>query len=1004
MDPFTTIALGIIANFGFNFMQGQWLAGRAFDGLKNILFGDAETVSNLEDRHWARLYSHTNLMSKVKVYQKATNRIHSLLDLSETFDKAISQNEPSLKGKIDEALNYLKKDKDAYNDIIRELQLSMLWELLRRSPSPEALKKREEDVLRDYGEKLRTRCQKLDLFGVRGASDVGVQLENIFVTLSFFERVPYGGLPRIHREDFPNDERVMEYLSRYKSQTLIKADDLFVHPPKNALLILGMPGAGKTTLLKYQSLQYLKSFSNPSDTDHKIYLPIFIRLRNFVKYEGYLLSRISKYLKEETGEPFDDEFLELYLKAGHVALFYDGLDEIADTAQRNKMAEDIATFVEDYPQGLHVVTCRIAAYPEITVDMSSLAKFTIDDMNEEQQSEFIRKWYNARVSQWDGKNTDELADRMIEKIESNPSIRRLAVNPLMLTIMAIIYSDFRTLPDTRLKLYEECIEVLMRRRDEARGHPAVQLIRGMMPTPQFILGELGYGLHKDSEIQGSGIAEPPREDIQSRIANIIIERRKVIDDDKIDAIRSQEIPDFCRFIEERTSVLVDRGMGRYGFVHQTFQEYFAAYYLNTIRDVEELWNEIKDKIWRPYWWEALLLLSEMLAQSGDVLDVLLEKTIEEAEVKKEPSHLRLLADIVIRGTPVTDFFKSTVLKTLYEKCFADDEFSGDYPDKLEKLGAYGLNEETYTLLEKDIVDSSDNRRHWSINYFAVRNDLIETYVERFERVVEPYIEGKRVRECLLPLLGDLKHLAAPILRLTDIESTIMPWHLPPVLLLCHRYLMESKQFDSYVLMKFSAGMFVYSSNLAFLTLPLAVDQNRILALARNLNRIRDRTLDQALARVLALALDLNKVLALALNPALNQALARVLALAPNIDWTRDKTRAQIIDAIDDESLFHGTMIHTATLLEFLSDEGEEFPPHLAYALEKQPDPPSPYVCAARLFRRFIRREITPEEELEFQQLLNIEDEEVRHIFDLAYLTEPETRESIFRFRTELESS
>jgi len=1043
MEPFKTIALGIIANFGYNFIKEHRIADKAFDGLKTLLFGDAKTVSEIRDCQLARLYSHTNLVSKVKVYQKATNRIHSLLDLVETFDKAISQNEPSLKGKIDEALNYLRTDAKAYDEIIHRLQLGMLWELLRKAHSPEELKKREADVINDYGEKLKKRCQKLDLFGVRGASDVGVQLENIFVTLSFFGSVPPGGLPRIHRDDFPDDERVIEYLSPYKSQEPIEADELFVDPPKNALLILGMPGAGKTTLLKYQSLQYLKSFSNPSDADRQIYLPIFIRLRNFVEYEGYLISRISDYLKDETGEPFDSELLELYLKAGNVAIFYDGLDEIADTAQRNKMAEDIATFVGDYPKGLHVITCRIAAYPEITVGMSSFAKFTLDDMDESRRSEFIHKC--ARASLWEGEDLDKLADRLIKKIEGTPSIRQLAVNPLMLTIMSIIYADLRNLPDTRLELYEECVNVLMHRRDEARGHPAVQEIRRMMPQPHFILGELAYGLHKDSEVQGSGIAEPPREEIQSRLAKIIMERRKVADDDKRDAIRTREVPDFCKFIEERTSILVDRGMGRYGFAHQTFQEYFAAYYLNTIWDVEKLWSEIKEKIWSPYWREALLLLSEMLARRGDVLDVLLEKTMEEAR-RKEESSLLLFTDIVFRGIPVTDFFKSRVLERLYEQCLANGELSGDYVDRLEKLGDYGLNEETYTLLEKNIGGTSNKRRLWAIRYFSVRNDLIETYIKQFEKTVEPYVEDSRVRECLLPLLGDLKCLAAPILRSVDVESMITPWCLPPALPFYHGYLTEGERFaePSYVLRKLSAGMFVYSSNLAFLTLGLglALDRDSARALARTLASDLDRALGLALDRNLSLALArdlalvrslaLNRAQSLALALALNldlvqaQALARTLVLDriltracaqardPNQDLALDYSRARaqdlaldqaqirVIAAIDGDRLFHGAMIHTATLLELVSDGKEELPPHLAYALEKQPDPPSPYVRAAQLFCRFIRREITPEEELEFQQLLNIEDEEVRHIFDLAYLTDAETREPIFRFRSKLE--
>jgi hypothetical protein len=396
--------------------------------------------------------------------------------------------------------------------------------------------------------------------------------------------------------------------------------------------------------------------------------------------------------------------------------------------------------------------------------------------------------------------------------------------------------------------------------------------------------------------------------------------------------------------------------------------------------------------------------------------VQLENIKETKVLKKGSAHLLLLADIVIQGTPVTDFFKSMVLKHLYETCREYGELSGGFADRLGKLGDYELNEQTYTLLEKDIVGTSDEERHWSIRYFSIRNDLIKTYIKQFERTVEPYVEDNRVRECLLPLLGDLKRLAAPILRFADIETLITPWYLPPILLFYYRYLMEGEQFfdSSYVLEKLSAGMFVYSSRLAFLALTLALaldrdraqdrtlarflDRNLALALERTLARARARALDPALALNLARIRDL--VLPLALNQILLLALDRARTLNPDWNWVH----AHAIATIDDEALFHGTMIHMATLLEFLFGEGNEPPSHLTHALEKQPDPPSPYVRAAQLFRRFIRREITPEEELEFQRLLNIEDEEVRHIFDLAYLTDPKTREPIFRFRTKLEST
>jgi hypothetical protein len=105
--------------------------------------------------------------------------------------------------------------------------------------------------------------------------------------------------------------------------------------------------------------------------------------------------------------------------------------------------------------------------------------------------------------------------------------------------------------------------------------------------------------------------------------------------------------------------------------------------------------------------------------------------------------------------------------------------------------------------------------------------------------------------------------------------------------------------------------------------------------------------------------------------------------------------------INSDPVFHGAIIHTATLIEFFLKKESDLPEHLKYAIDKQPTQSSPYVRSAQLFRKFIRREITREEEIEFQRLLDIEEDEIRHIFDLAYLTNPVTRNPIFRFRYKL---
>jgi hypothetical protein len=573
-----TIGLGVIANFTYNFMQGHKIAGRAYEALRSKLFGEAKTASEVKDEMWARLCKHTDLIQKVKLYQEAGNRLYSLRELGETFRKALGQQDaPSLEKRANEVLTFLWEEKELYDEILHELQLDILWELLKRIP-PDRLRKRQEEVIRDYGEKLRTRCQIPDLAGVRGGRGAGVEVEDIYVNLYFLPREPPGGIPRIHPGDAPDDRRMMEYLERYGGKTPVEVDRLFANPPDEPILILGLPGAGKTTLAKYQSLQYVQSFEKQLDSGMPKYLPVFIRLRDFAESKDYLLDRLSWYLTSRTGEPMDSHILKFHLSLGQAAIFYDGLDEVADIAQRNRMAEDIDVFAKDYPEAFHVVTCRIAGYQEITSDMSSFAKYTIDDMKEEQQNTFIEKWYSARRDFFRERNMDDLVKNLQGKIKASSRLQHLAANPLMLTIMAFIYGERENIPDTRLELYTECVEVLLHRRDEATGQITVHELQGMMPTPKYVLGELAYGFHRDWEAQGSGIAELPRAEVQNRIVDIIIRGRKPEDDYERSAIK-EEVPRFCTIIETRTSILADRGMGPYGFIHQTFQEYFAAYYL-----------------------------------------------------------------------------------------------------------------------------------------------------------------------------------------------------------------------------------------------------------------------------------------------------------------------------------------------------------------------------------------------------------------------------------------
>jgi len=67
-------------------------------------------------------------------------------------------------------------------------------------------------------------------------------------------------------------------------------------------------------------------------------------------------------------------------------------------------------------------------------------------------------------------------DSLSRGIESNDRIRPLAVNPLLLTVIAIAHWNRKRLPEQRVDLYDECVDVLLGQRKEAeRVHASRQV-------------------------------------------------------------------------------------------------------------------------------------------------------------------------------------------------------------------------------------------------------------------------------------------------------------------------------------------------------------------------------------------------------------------------------------------------------------------------------------------------------------------------------------------------
>ena len=93
----------------------------------------------------------------------------------------------------------------------------------------------------------------------------------------------------------------------------------------------------------------------------------------------------------------------------------------------------------------------------------------IDPFDEEKINHLITAWYTeaARMGLMSGSEAGERAERLQAAVQ-RPDLRVLAPNPLLLTMMALLHSSWGRLPDDRVRLYGEIVELLLARWEQSR--------------------------------------------------------------------------------------------------------------------------------------------------------------------------------------------------------------------------------------------------------------------------------------------------------------------------------------------------------------------------------------------------------------------------------------------------------------------------------------------------------------------------------------------------------
>jgi len=412
-------------------------------------------------------------------------------------------------------------------------------------------------------------------------------------------------------------------------------------------VILGDPGAGKTTLLNYLALHQAQAQRDGKERVQvgeedlgEAQLPVFLRIADYAEQlaqqpELSLLEFLEQFYQlvikvDSSPLPTDKENNHLpispspqiplsasprlrvsasrlsgKLQSGQCIVLLDGLDEVFDQSSRKGIVKQIEQLVGDYPYNKYVITSRIAGYKDVKLS-DRFSEFTITDMAMEQVEQFLQRWCLAiekaqkpeAEKEFQKRAAEEEAQELLKAIQGNEGVKRLTGNPLLLTILALIHRNGSRLPQRRVEVYALAVKTLIE---------DWQLHKKLPEAPQALLKEsevmellapLAYWMH---EHKPAGLVSEA-EVIQQLSAKLA----ELSDEEPESETIQQDIEQFLRKVRETTGLFVERAPGFYGFMHLTFEEYFAA---RQIADngVGEILEIITPKLHESRWREPILL-------------------------------------------------------------------------------------------------------------------------------------------------------------------------------------------------------------------------------------------------------------------------------------------------------------------------------------------------------------------------------------------------------------
>ena len=346
-------------------------------------------------------------------------------------------------------------------------------------------------------------------------------------------------------------------------------------PQPRKVLIEGQPGVGKTTYCNKIAYDWAKN-CKADDSFPNVQVLLLLKCKdiNSDLREAIDDQLLPKDIKKEEREKF---FTFVWEHQSKVLLVLDGLDELP-THKLSVYKEIIQGRM--LSKCYLVVTARHEAGIKVRECCDTLLE--VEGFTKNDAKDFIRRYF---------KTERHLAQKLLDKLRTDASLRGITANPLNTALLCLLCEDFQgDLPKGRTLLYHEIVQCVLRKYRRKKE----------LPETDEDLTELYH-----TELKHLGCIA----------LNALLNDEIYFDDSVFRNGTCSLIPELG-FLSAQLGRSKRRPSRCYGFLHKSFQEFFAAFYLSCHLVDEEINSDglVADTRYFKEFQQVLMFTCGILAQ------------------------------------------------------------------------------------------------------------------------------------------------------------------------------------------------------------------------------------------------------------------------------------------------------------------------------------------------------------------------------------------------------